>query len=108
MCLCFVENCFARAIAMVLASRARGGNTRLFRTQRYGRDMVSSVYRSKDPLDFGVEDDRFFVCTLPVAAPGFRRQALMARPPDLPGQPSLGLPFGKKGNPKPADSVYNR
>jgi hypothetical protein len=41
----------------------------LFRTQRYGRDAQTSVYRSRDPLDFGVEDDRDFVCTLPVAAP---------------------------------------
>jgi hypothetical protein len=41
----------------------------LFRTQRYGRDARTSVYRSKDPQDFGVEDDRFLVCTLPVAAP---------------------------------------
>lgn len=41
----------------------------LFRTQRYGADAQSSVYRSKDPMDFGVNDDRCFVCTLPVAAP---------------------------------------
>jgi hypothetical protein len=27
------------------------------------------VYRSQDPLDFGIEDDRCFVGTLPVAAP---------------------------------------
>ena len=42
----------------------------LFRTQRYGRDNVSHVYRSKDPLDFGINtDEGYFVCTLPVAAP---------------------------------------
>ena len=41
----------------------------LFRTQRYGRDAKTSVYRSKDPLEFGIEDDRFFLCSLPVAAP---------------------------------------
>ncbi len=47
----------------------RHGWCYLFRTQRYGRDGRTSVYRSKDPMDFGVEDDRFFVGTLPVAAP---------------------------------------
>jgi hypothetical protein len=41
----------------------------LFRTQRYGREAQTSVYRSKDPMDFGVEDDKYFVGTLPVAAP---------------------------------------
>ena len=41
----------------------------LFRTQRYGQDAQTSVYRSQDPLDFGIEDDRCFVGTLPVAAP---------------------------------------
>jgi hypothetical protein len=30
---------------------------------------VTSVYRSKDPLDFGVNDDRYLVARLPVAAP---------------------------------------
>jgi hypothetical protein len=41
----------------------------LFRTQRYGQNAQSSVYRSKDPLDFGIEDDRYLVGRLPVAAP---------------------------------------
>ena len=41
----------------------------LFRTQRYGRDQQTSVYRSPDPRDFGVDNDSRFVCTLPVAAP---------------------------------------
>ena len=41
----------------------------LFRTQRYGQDPQTSVYCSKNPLDFGINDDRCFVCTLPVAAP---------------------------------------
>jgi hypothetical protein len=41
----------------------------LFRTQRYGRDARTSVYRSKDPLNFGIDDDRFFLCELPIAAP---------------------------------------
>ena len=27
------------------------------------------MYRSSDPLDFGVDDDRFLVVELPVAAP---------------------------------------
>lgn len=41
----------------------------LFRTQRYGENAHTSVYRSKNPLDFGIGDDRYLVCTLPVAAP---------------------------------------
>jgi hypothetical protein len=41
----------------------------LFRTQRYGERAQTSVYRSKDPADFGVNDDRYFLGTLPVAAP---------------------------------------
>lgn len=45
------------------------GRYYLFRTQKYGRDAQTSVYCSPDPLDFGVNDDRFFVCTLPIAAP---------------------------------------
>jgi len=45
------------------------GDHYLFRTQRYGQDAQTSVYRSQEPLDFGIEDDRCFVGTLPVAAP---------------------------------------
>jgi hypothetical protein len=41
----------------------------LFRTQRYGMDAQTSVHRSRDPLDFGVDDDQYLVGTLPVAAP---------------------------------------
>ncbi len=41
----------------------------LFRTQHYGENAQVSVYRSKDPMNFGVNDDSHFVCTLPVAAP---------------------------------------
>lgn len=41
----------------------------LFRTQRYGKNNVSSIYASPDPLKFGVNDDRFFIGTLSVAAP---------------------------------------
>jgi hypothetical protein len=41
----------------------------LFRTQRYGENAQSSIYRSKDPTDFGVENDKFLVGTVPYAAP---------------------------------------
>jgi hypothetical protein len=41
----------------------------LFRTQRYGKNNTSSIYASPDPLNFGVDDDRFYIGTLPVAAP---------------------------------------
>jgi hypothetical protein len=46
----------------------------LFRTQRYGKDARTSVYHSRDPLNFGIDDDaNHFVTTLPVAAPEILR-----------------------------------
>ncbi len=46
------------------------GEFYLFRTQRYGQDAVTRVYYSKDPMDFGVNNDaKHLVCSLPVAAP---------------------------------------
>jgi hypothetical protein len=46
------------------------GQFYLFRTQKYGRDARTSVYYSKDPLNFGINDDaKYFVTVLPVAAP---------------------------------------
>jgi hypothetical protein len=41
----------------------------LFRTQSYGANAQTSVYRSKDPTNFGINDDRYLIETLPVAAP---------------------------------------
>jgi hypothetical protein len=41
----------------------------LFRTQRYRNPPETRVYRSRDPLQFGIEDDRYLVALLPVAAP---------------------------------------
>jgi hypothetical protein len=41
----------------------------LFRTQHYGENAETRVYRSKDPTDFGINDDRYLVETLPIAAP---------------------------------------
>ena len=46
-----------------------GGWYYLFRTQAYGQGAQSRVYRSKDPMDFGIDDDRYLLGTLPVAAP---------------------------------------
>ncbi len=63
----------------------------LFRTQRCAGPPTTSVYRSKDPMDFGIDDraDRKLVCLLEVAAPeiifynrGFYIAALM---PDIQG-----------------------
>ena len=31
--------------------------------------MTTSIYRSKDPLNFGINDDQFHVHTMPLAAP---------------------------------------
>ena len=41
----------------------------LFNTQRYGRRNHVTVFRSSDPLHFGINDNRLEVATLPVAAP---------------------------------------
>lgn len=41
----------------------------LFRTQHYGTTAQTSVYCSNDPLNFGVNDDRYFVTRMAVAAP---------------------------------------
>lgn len=47
----------------------RDGFYYLFRTQRYHKNPKTTVYRSPDPLDFGINDDRYRLGTLPVAAP---------------------------------------
>lgn len=41
----------------------------LFVTQRYGEDSQTTVYASPNAMYFGVNDDRWKVCTLPIAAP---------------------------------------
>jgi hypothetical protein len=46
------------------------GHFYLFRTQRYGQNAQTSVYYSRDPFDFGIDnDDAHLVTTLPIAAP---------------------------------------
>ncbi len=47
----------------------RGPYYYLFRTQHYRDNPQTSVYRSEDPMDFGISNDKYFVCNLPVAAP---------------------------------------
>jgi hypothetical protein len=48
----------------------RPGHFYLFRTQRYGRNAQTMVYHSRDPFDFGIDNDTgHYVTTLPVAAP---------------------------------------
>lgn len=41
----------------------------LLRNQRYGQNAQFTVYRSKDPKDFGKDDDKDLVETMPYAAP---------------------------------------
>lgn len=41
----------------------------LFVTQMYGKDNQTTVYASPNPMYLGVNDDRWKVCTLPIAAP---------------------------------------
>ncbi len=52
-----------------LVNREDTGLFYLFRTQRYGENNISSVYASPDPLNFGINDDRYFLVTLAAAAP---------------------------------------
>ena len=41
----------------------------LFVTQIYGENSQTTVYASRNPMYFGIDDDRNVVCRLPVAAP---------------------------------------
>jgi hypothetical protein len=41
----------------------------LFRNQRYGARALNSQYASANLLDFGVNDDRFLIAELSIAAP---------------------------------------
>jgi hypothetical protein len=41
----------------------------LLRNQFYGEQAKFAIYRSKNPFDFGKDDDRYLVGTLPYAAP---------------------------------------
>jgi Glycosyl hydrolases family 32 N-terminal domain len=48
----------------------RPGDLYLFRTQAYGKNAQTMIYYSRDPLDFGINNDaQHYVTTLPVAAP---------------------------------------
>jgi hypothetical protein len=41
----------------------------MFRNQIYGPNALNTQYASRNPLAFGVDDDRYRIGTLPVAAP---------------------------------------
>ena len=46
------------------------GNFYLFRTQKYGTGAQTMVYYSKDPMNFGVDqDEKNYICKLSIAAP---------------------------------------
>jgi arylsulfatase A-like enzyme len=48
----------------------RQGYFYLLRTERYGRNNLTHVFRSTDPLNFGRDEDaRYWITSLPVAAP---------------------------------------
>ncbi len=47
----------------------KNGYYYLFRNQRYGENNLNTQYASPNPMDFGVNDDRYMIGTLPVAAP---------------------------------------
>jgi hypothetical protein len=47
----------------------RNGWYYLFRNQAYGVNAQNTQYASKNPFDFGVDDDKYRLGTLPVAAP---------------------------------------
>jgi hypothetical protein len=48
---------------------AADGTYYLFRTQQYGENAQTTVYHAPTPLDFGRNDDRYRLETLPIAAP---------------------------------------
>ena len=60
---------FASAECPFVWHHADSGYYFLFRTQVYGDPGQTTVYASKDPMNFGINDDRFLVGRLPVAAP---------------------------------------
>lgn len=68
---------------------ARDGWYYLFRTQKYTPAPETRVYASRDPFDFGVNDDRYLIGKLPVAAPEIilhdGRYYIAALLPDLKG-----------------------
>lgn len=47
----------------------RDGWFYLFRTELYGADNRTHVYRSRDPYHFGINSDAYHVAVLPIAAP---------------------------------------
>jgi hypothetical protein len=73
----------------------------LFRTQKYGGHAQTTVYRSPDPLDFGVDDDRHRIGTLPIAAPELVEHegawVVFALRPDLKGIQAARLRWARKG-----------
>ena len=73
----------------------------LFRTQHYGTGAETRVYRSLDPLDFGIDDDSHLVEVLPVAAPEVFEQGgqwyIAALLPSLQGIQIARLAWTPKG-----------
>ena len=67
----------------------REGWFHFFRNQIYGQKQVNTQYASPNPLSFGVNDDRYEIGTLPVAAPEIVRVGnqdfIAALRPDLKG-----------------------
>jgi hypothetical protein len=47
----------------------RNGWYYLFRNQTYGVNAQNTQYASKNPFDFGVDDDKYRLGSMPVAAP---------------------------------------
>ncbi|NWF83229.1 MAG: hypothetical protein HXY18_05305 [Bryobacteraceae bacterium] len=70
----------------------------LFRTQLYKNPPTTRVYRSRDPFDFGLNNDDMLVARLPVAAPElleYRGKLYIAcLMPDLKGLRTAPLEFG--------------
>ncbi len=69
----------------------------LFRNQVYGANALNTQYISPDPLDFGVDNDRYLVGTLPVAAPEIVEHSgahfIVTLTPDLDGMQAARLEF---------------
>ncbi|WP_157097979.1 glycoside hydrolase family protein [Niabella ginsenosidivorans] len=72
----------------------------LFRNQNYGKNALNTQYSSPNPLDFGIDNDRYQVGQLAVAAPEIikvnNQYYIIALKPDLNGMQAAKLRFVKE------------
>jgi hypothetical protein len=78
----------------------KSGYYYLFRTQHYGMNAETRLYRSKDAENFGINDDRYLVGILPIAAieiiESYNQLYIAALLPGLKGIQIAKLSWGRK------------